>query len=68
MRSSSAEQGLAGFQWLVEKASAEWVQLFASDLIGQMRRSNQLGVLAKMVSEEPNLQSFLQDYRQLLGL
>ena len=68
MRSSSAEQGLAGFQWLVEKASAEWVQLFASDLIGQMRRSNQLGVLAKMVSEEPKLQAFLQDYRQLLGL
>jgi len=68
MRSSSAEKGLAGFKWLVEKASAEWVQLFASDLIGQMRRSNQLGVLAKMVSEEPNLQAFLQDYRQLLGL
>ena len=68
MRSSSAEKGLAGFKWLVEKASAEWVQLFASDLIGQMRRSNQLGVLAKMVSDEPNLQSFLQDYRQLLGL
>jgi hypothetical protein len=44
------------------------VQLFASDLIGQMRRSNQLGALAKMVSEEPSLQTFLQDYRQLLGL
>jgi MoxR-like ATPase len=68
MRTTSAEQGLAGFQWLVEKSSAEWVQLFASDLIGQMRRSNQLGALAKMVSEEPSLQTFLQDYRQLLGL
>lgn len=68
MRSSSAEQGLAGFQWLVEKATAEWVQLFASDLIGQMRRSNQLGALAKMVAQEPALQAFLQDYRQLLGL
>lgn len=68
MRTSSAEQGLAGFQWLVEKSTAEWVQLFASDLIGQMRRSNQLGALAKMVSEEPSLQTFLQDYRQLLGL
>ena len=68
LRSSSAEQGLAGFQWLVEKATAEWVQLFASDLIGQMRRSNQLGALAKMVAEEPALQTFLKDYRQLLGL
>ena len=68
MRAASAEQGLAGFQWLVEKATAEWVQLFASDLIGQMRRANQLGALAKMVAEEPALQAFLQDYRQLLGL
>ena len=68
MRSSSAEHGLAGFQWLAEKATAEWVQLFASDLIGQMRRSNQLGSLAKMVAAEPALQAFLKDYRQLLEL
>lgn len=68
MRSGTAEQGLAGFQWLVQTASAEWVQLFASDLIGQMRRSNQLGALAKLVAQEPALQSFLQDYRQLLAL
>lgn len=68
MRCGTAEQGLAGFQWLVAKATAEWVQLFASDLIGQMRRSNQLGTLAKMVAEEPSLQTFLQDYRQLIGL
>lgn len=67
-RSATAEQGLASFKWLVDKASAEWVQLFASDLIGQMRRSNQLGSLAKMVSQEPALQAFLQDYRQLLSL
>jgi len=68
MRCRSAEHGLAGFQWLVEKATAEWVQLFASDLIGQMRRSNQLGALAKMVAAEPGLQKFLKDYRELLGL
>ena len=68
MRAATAEQGMAGFQWLVEKATAEWVQLFASDLIGQMRRTNQLGALAKMVAEEPALQSFLQDYRKLLSL
>ena len=44
------------------------MQLFASDLIGQMRRSNQLGALAKMVAAEPALQQFLKDYRELLGL
>jgi hypothetical protein len=67
MRATTAEQGLAAFQWLVAKATAEWVQLFASDLVAQMRRTNQLGVLAKMVADEPALQAFLKDYRELLG-
>lgn len=67
MRAATAEQGLAAFQWLVAKATAEWVQLFASDLVAQMRRTNQLGVLAKMVANEPDLQAFLKDYRELLG-
>lgn len=67
MRAATAEQGLAAFQWLVAKATAEWVQLFASDLVAQMRRSNQLGALAKMVADEPDLQSFLKDYRELLS-
>lgn len=67
MRATTAERGLAGFQWLVAKATAEWVQLFASDLIGQMRRSNQLGLLAQMVANEPQLQQFLKDYRELLS-
>lgn len=67
-RASTAEKGLSAFQWLVARASAEWVQLFASDLIGQMRHANQLTALAKMVAAEPQLQQFLSGYRQLLDL
>ena len=67
-RATTAQKGLSAFKWLVANASAEWVQLFASDLIGQMRRSNQLGALAKMVAAEPGLQQFFKDYRELLGL
>ena len=44
------------------------MQLFDSDLIGQMRPSNQLVARAKVVSQEPALETFPQDYRQLLGL
>ena len=67
-RATTAQKGLSAFQWLVANASAEWVQLFASDLIGQMRRANQQGALAKLVAAEPDLQTFLKDYRELLGL
>jgi hypothetical protein len=67
MRARDADQGLCAFRWLVETATAEWVQLFASDLIGQMRRKGQLGPLAQLVAKEPRLQQFLRDYRELLG-
>jgi MoxR-like ATPase len=66
LRASDADQGLRAFEWLVEAAPAEWVQLFASDLIGQMRRKGQLGALAQRVAKEPQLQQFLRDYRELL--
>lgn len=67
LRAANVDQGLRAFQWLVETAPAEWVQLFASDLIGQMRRKGQLGALAQLVAKEPRLQQFLRDYRELLA-
>lgn len=67
LRAADADQGLRAFQWLVQTATSEWVQLFASDLIGEMRRRGQLGLLAQLVAKEPRLQQFLRDYRELLG-
>jgi hypothetical protein len=55
------------FQWLSRVATAEWVQLFVSDLCGLMRSRGQLGALATLIAKDPAIQKFLQDYRQLIA-
>ena len=68
MRSETAEQALHAFRWLSQQATPEWVQLFAVDLFGRMRTRGQMGVLAELVGKDPQLQAFLREYRELVGL
>lgn len=67
VRAQDAQQAYAAFTWLNAAASPEWVQLFAMDLFRQMRARGQMGALAQLVKDDPQLQRFLQEYRQLLG-
>jgi hypothetical protein len=67
VKATNAHQGYNAFTWLSEKATAEWVQLFAVDLFRQMRARGQMGALAKLVQKNPDLQKFLQDFQQLVG-
>jgi hypothetical protein len=53
---------------LSEKATAEWVQLFAVDMFRQMRSKGQMGALAKLVKQDSQLQKFLQDFQELVGV
>jgi MoxR-like ATPase len=68
VRALDANQAYNGFTWLNKVATAEWVQLFASDLFRVMRSRGQMGVLAKLVQKDPSLQKFLKDFQQLIGL
>ena len=68
VRNHSRDSALNAFRWLASNASAEWVQLFGTDCIRNMRSSGQMGVLAKMVKDELALQKFVKDYRDLIGL
>jgi MoxR-like ATPase len=68
MRAAEAENAMHAFRWLTAVANAEWVQLFGTDLIRRMRTKKQMGVLAKLIKSEPQLQKFLKGYRELLGL
>lgn len=68
VRALDAQQAYNAFTWLSRVATAEWVQLFAVDLFRLMRSKGQMGVLAKLVQKDPNLQKFLKDYQQLMGL
>jgi hypothetical protein len=68
VRAADANQAYNAFLWLSRTATAEWVQVFAVDLFRVMRSKGQMGVLAKLVQKDPQLQQFLKDFQQLVGL
>ncbi len=67
VRAIDVNQAYNAFIWLSKVATTEWIQLFATDLFRVMRSKGQLGLLAKLVDKDPNLQKFLKDYQQLVG-
>ncbi|PAX52800.1 ATP-binding protein [Brunnivagina elsteri] len=68
VRAQDANQAYNAFTWLSDKATAEWVQLFATDIFRVMRSRGQMGTLAKLVHKDANLQKFMKDFQQLVGL
>ena len=67
VRATDATQAYNAFNWLSEKATAEWVQLFAVDMFRVMRSKGQMGALAKLVKQDKQLQKFLKDFQELVG-
>ncbi|MEM8721640.1 MAG: MoxR family ATPase [Cyanobacteria bacterium P01_G01_bin.39] len=67
VRAEDAEQAYNAFNWLSDKATAEWVHLFAVDMFRQMRQLGQMGTLAKLVKQDSKLQKFLKDFQELVG-
>ena len=68
VRAQDAHQAYNAFNWLSDKATAEWVQLFAVDMFRQMRSKGQMGALAKLVRQDSQLQKFLKDFQELVGV
>jgi hypothetical protein len=68
VHAADAHRAYHAFRWLSQVATAEWVQLFVSDLLSLMRSRGELGVLAALIEKDPSIQKFLQDYRQLVSL
>ncbi|HEY9627816.1 MAG TPA: MoxR family ATPase [Coleofasciculaceae cyanobacterium] len=68
VRAVGANQAYSAFTWLSQVAAAEWVQLFATDMFRAMRAKGQMGMLAKLVQKDAQLQKFLKDFQQLVGL
>jgi hypothetical protein len=67
MRADTAERGMQGFRWLVERADAEWVQLYAGDLGLRLRERGQVGALAALAAGDPAFRRFAADYAALTG-
>lgn len=68
VRAADANQAYNAFTWLSRVATAEWVQLFAVDMFRAMRSKGQMGMLAKLVQKDAQLQTFLKEFQQLVGL
>lgn len=67
MRAQEVIQAYHAFVWLSKTATAEWVQLFASDMFRLLRSQGQLGALAKLAQQDPQLQRFMQEFQQLIS-
>lgn len=68
MRANSLQESYRAFQWMAEKASAEWIQLFATDLFRLAHKRNEIGKLAALVQRDARLQKMFQEYMKLLAL
>lgn len=68
IRAADANQAYNAFTWISQVAAMEWVQLFATDLFRTMRSKKQIGALAQLVQKDENLQKFIKDFQELMGL
>jgi len=66
VRVKTSDQALASFRWLKERAAPEWVQLWATNMMVQLRARGQITVFAAAVAADADLQAFLRDYQHLL--
>jgi hypothetical protein len=67
MRATSLNESYQAFQWIAAKATAEWVQLFATDLFRLASSRNELGKLALLVQQDKRLQQMYSEYMAMLG-
>jgi MoxR-like ATPase len=57
----------SGLDWVVEKADAEWIQLFVYAKLDTASADNTLGILAATLAANPKVKKFLESYRKLVG-
>ena len=67
LRSDDAVRALRGFGWLVDRATPEWVQLYASDVAAHLRATGHVGELATLASRDERFVAFLHEYGRLTG-
>ena len=67
-RAKGVDQSMNAFLWMMEKAPAEWVQLFAVDMLRLARERGQIGELAKRLLATPQAKAFMSQFRELIGL
>lgn len=68
VRANDANDAYHAFNWLSEKATPEWVQLFSTDMFRLMEIKGQKAVLATLMKKDPRIKNFMTSYRDLISL
>jgi MoxR-like ATPase len=68
VRADTVERSIAAFHWLLDRAPAEWAQVFSQDLMGIWRyKYHRLGDLARIL-HDPRIDEFVnKHYPELLA-
>jgi hypothetical protein len=66
IRADDPHKGAHGLKWLIKEGSAEWVQLYVSDLFRLLRERGQFGEMAKLITADPELRDFAKTMRDLI--
>ena len=67
-RSQDTAQAMNSLLWMIEKAPAEWVQLFAVDILALARNRGYIVELAKSLQTSESAKEFMTRYRELIGM
>ena len=59
------EQAVHGFEWVIGKAPAEWVQLFAMDLFPELRERKLYAPFSAKIVEDPRAVAFIAEFAKL---
>ena len=65
-RSQQAAEALCAIRYLADEAPAEWLQLYATDAFPMLRKSGQIGAVARAFSEDAKLRDFITRFRELM--
>jgi hypothetical protein len=61
-----AAKAVNALRWIADKATMEWAQLFASDLMPLMRRKGTMPAFAKQVMQDTRLKKYIAGFRDIL--
>lgn len=65
-RLETSKQAMNAFAWMTSSASAEWVQVFVSDLLPRLREEKLFDEFSRSVAKNKKISQFLVDYMSLM--
>ena len=55
------------FVWLIDNATPEWTQLYASDIVESFKSQGKLSELAKVVMNDETIIKYFKDFESILN-